>query len=76
MAKPTKDDLIALASRYEEPSRSVKIAVGEFNNGIPVDQNCPSAIQRFVYGIPILKRQIGSRQHAIAEGATPSAMGY
>jgi hypothetical protein len=29
------------AERFDEPARSVMIALGEFQNGIPVDQSCP-----------------------------------
>lgn len=29
------------AEQFDEPARSVVIALGEFQNGIPVDQSCP-----------------------------------
>ena len=40
MAKPTKDDLIADAARFDEPARSTMIALGEFQLGFPLDQIC------------------------------------
>ena len=40
MPKLTKDDLIADASRFDEPGRSTLVALGEFQLGLPVDQCC------------------------------------
>src|SRR5262245_7508376 len=38
--KPTKEDLVAEAARYEEPARSTMIALNEFQLGLPVDRTC------------------------------------
>ncbi len=40
MAKPTKEEVIADAARFDEPHRSTMIALGEFQAGIPVDRSC------------------------------------
>ena len=40
MAQRTKEDVIADAARFDEPARSILIALGEFQLSIPIDQSC------------------------------------
>ncbi len=40
MPKPTKEDLVADAAKFDEPARSTMIALGEFQLGLPLDQSC------------------------------------